>query len=75
MQHDYSDREIATYSMPKLRLIIPFRNALDTNFEVSPWYIAKSIYITDVLGEDFVTIYKEDQEKYAPVLSVKIGCL
>lgn len=61
--------------MPKLRLIIPFRNILETNFEVSPWYIAESVYITEVLGEDFVTIYKEDQEKYAPVLSATTNCL
>jgi hypothetical protein len=61
--------------VPNTRLIIPFRNALETKFEVSPWYLSDSIYIREILGEDFGSIYKENQELYTPILSAKSTCL
>jgi Apea-like HEPN len=61
--------------VPNRRLIIPFRNGLETKFEVSPWYLSDSIYIREILGDDFGSIYKENQELYTPILSAKSTCL
>ena len=38
-------------------------------------YLSDSIYIREILGEDFGSIYKENQELYTPILSAKSTCL
>jgi len=58
-----------------MRLIFPILNKGVELFELPAWFLSETISVLQIHGEDYLTLHRDDEDLYVPMVSAKTTCI